>query len=74
MPRSKRSAGFILVAWLLITVLLPLSGSIQVGFPVLGRTSINGNNTYANATGSFISGNCLSTDASHNIVDFGNIC
>jgi hypothetical protein len=74
MLHSKRSAGFILVAWLLITVLLPLSGSIQVGFPVLGRTSINGNNTYANATGSFISGNCLSTDASHNIVDFGNIC
>jgi hypothetical protein len=71
MPRSKRSAGFILVAWLLITVLLPLSGSIQVGFPVLARSSTNQNNAYANWTGALTAGDCVSIDANKNFVDSG---
>jgi hypothetical protein len=71
---SERSKGFLFVACVLIAVLSPLPATIQVGFPVLGRTSTNGNNTYANFTGALTSTHCVSIDANHNLIDNGTTC
>lgn len=69
MQSSKRSAGFIGLACLLIAILSPLPATIQVGFPVLARTG--NTNTYATSTGALTSGDCVSIDASGNYVDSG---
>jgi fibronectin-binding autotransporter adhesin len=48
-----------------------IASNIQVGFPVLARTSTNGNNTYANSTGALTPGDCVSIDANLNFIDSG---
>ncbi len=72
MLSSKRSVYFVLLCCVLIAVLSPLPATIQVGFPVLARTSTNGNNTYANWAGSLTPGDCPTIDANHNLADSGS--
>ncbi len=77
---KRHSTGFLVVTSGLICMLMilpaflsspKLAANIQVGFPVLGRTSTNGNNTYANSTGALTPGDCASIDANHNFIDSG---
>jgi hypothetical protein len=67
----QRSKAFLLLACILIALLSPLPATIQVGFPVLARSSTNQNNAYANWTGALTPGDCVSIDANSNFVDSG---
>jgi hypothetical protein len=49
-----------------------LGGGIQSGFPIITR--IGNTSQYNSSTGAFTSGHCVSTDASHNLVDNGSAC
>ena len=77
MPSSKLKVLSLFLSLALLFTGLALFGprlaaSIQAGFPVLSRT---GNTTeYVTATGAFVNGNCVKTDANHNGVDSGAPC
>jgi len=71
--RSKTSKGVFvacILGCILLAVLSPLPANIQVGFPVLARTG--NTNTYWTSTGSLTSGDCVTIDATHNLIDSGS--